>query len=106
LAGELSACQLQLPRFSFFWVLAFYALILALTLPGKPKVRNFTLRPAVPILDCLRVHFGLVRAAKHRMASCLCVCSLAREAGSPPAHRGGRFVLVAVRLEQARWLSI
>ena len=40
----------QLPRFSFFWVLAFYALVLALTLPSKPKARKLTLRPAVPIL--------------------------------------------------------
>jgi len=48
--ASLAPASWQLPRFSFFWVLAFYALILALTLPGKPKVRNFTLRPAVPIL--------------------------------------------------------
>ncbi len=48
--ASLTPAGWQLPRFSFFWVLAFYALVLALTLPGKPKVPKLTLRPAVPIL--------------------------------------------------------
>jgi competence protein ComEC len=48
--ASLAPAGWQLPRFSFFWVLAFYALVLALTLPGKPKVPKLTLRPAVPIL--------------------------------------------------------
>jgi hypothetical protein len=48
--ASLAPAGWQLPRLSFFWVLAFYALVLALTLPGKSKVRKLSLRPAVPIL--------------------------------------------------------
>jgi len=99
--ASLAPAGWQLPRFSFFWVLAFYALVLALTLPGKPKVPKLTLRPAVPIL--------LLACA------CILVWSVAASAPDGKLHvrvlsgsekpvvllctGGGRFVLVGGSLE-------
>jgi len=95
LAG-LAPAGWQLPRFSFFWVLAFYALILALTLPGKPKVRNFTLRPAVPILvlacACILVWSAAANAPDGKLH--VRVLSGADKPAVLLRTGGGRFVLV------------
>jgi len=95
LAG-LAPASWQLPRFSFFWVLAFYALILALTLPGKPKVRNFTLRPAVPILvlacACILVWSAAANAPDGKLH--VRVLSGAEKPVVLLRTGGGRYVLV------------
>lgn len=94
--ASLAPASWQLPRFSFFWVLAFYALILALTLPGKPKVRNFTLRPAVPILvlacACILVWSAAANAPDGKLH--VRVLSGAEKPVVLLRTGGGRFVLV------------
>jgi competence protein ComEC len=100
LAG-LAPAGWQLPHFSFFWVLALYALILALTLPGKPKVRKLTLQPAVPILvlacGCILVWAAAANAPDGKLH--VRVLSGAEKPVVLLRTGSGRFVLVGGSLE-------
>jgi len=100
LAG-LAPAGWQLPRFSFFWVLAFYALVLALTLPGKPKIGKLTLRPAAPILvlacACILVWSAAANAPDGKLH--VCVLSGSEKPVVLMRTSGGRFLLLGGSLE-------